>query len=583
MKNFFRIFKILTRRQMRLCAFLIALMLVISVFEAFGIGLLYPLIKIIGDENWLENHIKIAELLKPFAINSHRRLVCFASMSLLLFYILKNALILWQGKLQINFSLNNQRDYSKRLYAYYMRKPYLYHIDTNISVISRNIGNGATIVFSNILVNVLQMLTNLITIFVIWAFIFYVDWIMALGIAVVIGPLVLCVLNFFRKRIGQAGTVQNETNIESGKWINQGFYSTKETKVMQRENFFIGQYDKTYNRFANSMKDYLLIQRMPKVIIELFAIGGMLVLIVVKMALRSAPATIIPTLGVLALAAVRLMPCLNQIIGLANITKFNMPLYNQMYDDLMIVRNIKDFEEQNGTKNTSEVLRFGDVISVQNLSFAYPSKDKNVLDNVSFEIPKGSFCGIVGPSGAGKTTFVDILLGLLPPKAGCITVDGQDIYKNISGWLNNIAYVPQSIYLIDGSIRDNIAFGIAPEDVDDAQIQKVLKMAELYEFVQTLPQKENTPAGDRGAKLSGGQKQRIGIARALYRNPNVLVLDEATSALDNETEKQITNTILKLKGQITIISIAHRLSTLEDCDFKVEFKDGNAKVIKNER
>lgn len=581
MKNFLRIFKILTRRQMKLCAFLIALMLVISVFEAFGIGLLYPLIKIIGDETWLETHHRIAKIVSCFGVTNHRRLVFFASMSLLAFYIFKNILILWQGKLQINFSLNNQRDYSKRLYAYYMRKPYLYLVDTNTSIISRNIGSGATTVFGNILVNMLQIITNCITIVVIWGFILMIDWLMALAVAFIMGPLVLVILNFFRKKIGLAGTVQNQASAESSKWIYQGFYSAKETKVMQREEFFINNYDKSYSRFINSQKSYMLIQRVPKAIIELFTIGGMLLLIAVKMMISSDTSGIIPTLGVLALAAIRLMPCLNQIIGLVNITKFNMPLYNEMYDDLMIVRNKKDLEEQNGAKNTNEVLKFNDKISVQNLSFAYPSKDKNVLNEVSFEIPKGSFCGIVGPSGAGKTTFVDILLGLLPPNAGNIFVDGQDIYKNISGWLNNIAYVPQSIYLIDGSIRDNIAFGIAPEDVDDAQIEKVLKMAELYDFVQTLPQKENTNAGDRGAKLSGGQKQRIGIARALYHNPNVLVLDEATSALDNETEKQITNTILKLKGQITIISIAHRLSTLEDCDFKVEFKDGKAKVIKN--
>ena len=202
-----------------------------------------------------------------------------------------------------------------------------------------------------------------------------------------------------------------------------------------------------------------------------------------------------------------------------------------------------------------------------------------MFTGLSFKIPKGAFVGIVGASGAGKTTFIDILLGLLPPDSGNISVDGQNIGENLSGWLNNIAYVPQSIYLVDGSIKDNIAFGIASKDVDAGQIQKVLKMAELYDFVQTLPDKEKSNVGDKGAKLSG-QRQRIGIARALYHNPKVLILDEATSALDNETERQITDTILKLKGSITIIAIAHRLSTLEHCDFKIEFDKGNAKVLR---
>mgnify|MGYP002626084294 CR=1 FL=1 len=576
MKSFFKIFKILTRKQMRICAFLILLMLIIAVFEAFGIGLLYPLITIIGDAEWLEHHENIASILSVFKIDTHRKLIFFASLSLLCFYIVKNILILLQGKIQINFSLNNQRDYSKRLYAYYMHKPYMYHLDTNISVISRNISQGGNTVFSEILISTLQIITNIITILVIWTFICFIDWVIAIGVAFVMGPLVLAQLNYFRKKITKAGEIQNKCNAKNVKWINQGFFSIKETKVMQREDYFIDEFDKSYSAFAESQKDFFFVQRFPRAIIELFTIGGILLLIAIKMLLNSDTASLIPTLGVLALAAVRLMPSLNQMISMFNSIKFRLPLFNDIYDDLMVVRNNKDMEEQKLISKTKVALPFENEISVQNLTFAYPSKTVNVLSEVSFSIPKGSFVGIVGPSGAGKTTFVDILLGLLPPKSGIITVDGKNIYENLSGWLNNIAYVPQSIYLVDGSIKDNIAFGISPEDVDDEQIQKVLKMAELYDFVQTLEQKENTNVGDRGAKLSGGQKQRIGIARALYHKPAVLVLDEATSALDNETEKQITETILRLKGSITIISIAHRLSTLENCDFKIKFDGGKA-------
>lgn len=564
---------------MTICAFIISLMLVIAVFEAFGIGLLYPLINIIGNPNWLEDHEKIAKILSVFGIKSHRKLIFFASLSLFAFYVLKNFLILWQGKIQINFSLNNQRDYSKRLYAYYMHKPYLYHLDTNIAVISRNISVGGDTVFGQILISTLQIITNIVTIIVIWAFICFMDWLIAIGVAFILGPLVLAQLNYFRKKIGIAGTIQNKCQIQTGKWINQGFYSVKETKVMQREEYFISEFDKSYTEFIKSNKDFLFVQRFPKSIIELFTIGGILILIAVKMILDANPASLIPTLGVLALAAVRLMPSLNQMIAMFNSIKFRMPLFTEMFNDLMIVRNNKDLEEQNFIKKSESTLNFDNEISIQNLTFAYPSKKEDVLSNVSFTIPKGTFVGIVGPSGAGKTTFVDILLGLLPPKSGTITVDGHDIHKNLSSWLNNIAYVPQSIYLIDGSIKDNIAFGLAPEEIDDSRIQEVLRMAELYDFVQTLPEKENTNAGDRGAKLSGGQKQRIGIARALYHNPNVLILDEATSALDNETEKQITDTILKLKGKITIIAIAHRLSTLENCDFKIKFDGGKAERV----
>lgn len=576
MHSFLKIFKILTKKQMRICAFIIVLMFIISVMEAFGIGLLYPLINIIGNPDWLLNHDKVAKIVGYIGINSHRKLIFFSSIALLCFYIFKNFLILLQGKIQINFSTRNQMDYSKRLYAYYMNKDYLYHVNTNISIISRNIGIAGVTVFSEILVNTFQIITNLVTCLVIGIFIACIDWFIALCVVLIVVPVIFFMLKYFRKKIGIAGDLQNKQNVENFKWINQGFSSVKETKVMQCEQYFIEKYNNSYSLFANSQSNFLIIQRYPKSLIELITIGGILLLIAVKMIFTKETSTLIPTLGVLALAAVRLMPALNQIVAMFNQIKFKMPLFNEMFDDLMIVRDLKDADEKKVIKSNNGIITFNDKISVEHLSFRYPGKDNDVINDVSFIIPKGSFVGVVGPSGAGKTTFVDILLGLLPATKGNILVDGVDISESLSTWLNHISYVPQSIYLIDGSIKENIAFGIDPSDVNNERIHQVLKMAELYDFVQTLPDKENTSVGDRGARLSGGQRQRIGIARALYSAPSVLVLDEATSALDNQTEKQITDTILKLKGAITIIAIAHRLSTLENCDFKIKFEGGKA-------
>lgn len=581
MRSFLKIFKVLTPKQMKICWLLIIMMVFIAAFEALGIGLLYPLITIIGDPDFLKHHQEIAKFVGFFGINSHRALIFFASICLFIFYIVKNALVLFQGKLQIAFSIKNQSDYTKRLYKYYMNKPYLYHVNTNISVIQRNIDTGGAIIFSDILINTLVIITNLITILIIWLALLLMDWITATCIVFVMGPVILVLLNFFRKKIGRYGEIQNKCLVKIRKWVNQGFRSVKETKVMQREQFFVEQFDKSYSEYSNSQKNFLFINRFPKSIIELVTIGGILLLIALKMLLKTNPMDLIPVLGVLALAAVRLMPCMNQIIGLFNQIKFKMPLFNEMFDDIMAVKKLKAEDESNLSSKSSGKMNFSKNISVRNLCFSYPLKNKYVLNNLNFDIPKGKFIGIVGPSGSGKTTFVDILLGLLPPTKGQILVDGKNIYDNVSGWLSNIAYVPQNIYLVDGSIRENIAFGVAPENIDDKKIEKVLKMAELYDFVQTLENKEFTGCGDQGAKLSGGQKQRIGIARALYNEPNVLVLDEATSALDNETERQITNTILKLKGQITIISIAHRLSTLENCDFKIKFENGSAEILKN--
>ena len=579
MKSFFKIFKILTPKQLRICFALIFLMLVIAVFEAFGIGLLYPLITIIGDPAYLEKHAEIAKIISYLGITTHKSLVIFLSLGLVFFYIFKNFLILFQGKLQIAFTLNNQADYTKRLYKYYINKPYLFHVDTNFSVILRNINLGCIIVFSQILTNTLIIITNIITMIVIWILLLIMDWVMAIVIAFILAPLMLGILNYFRKKINKYGTRQNECNVEYIKWLNQGFWSVKETKVMQKEAFFTEEFSKAFNEFTVIQKQFLFINRFPKCIIEMVCVGGILLLITFKMIFNTDPSSIIPALGVLALAAMRLMPCMNQITGLFNEIKFKMPFFNEVFDDFIAIKNQKKEDEVSNQRGEKERLPFDKEISVENLTFGYPDTNKNVFENVSFSIPKGKFVGVVGTSGAGKTTFVDILLGLLQPSGGSINVDGKNIFENIQGWLDNVSYVPQSIYLIDGTIRENIAFGILPEDIDDERIEKVLKMAELYDFVQSLELKENTQCGDKGAKLSGGQKQRIGIARALDQNPSVLILDEATSALDTETEKQITETINKLKGEITIIAIAHRLSTLENCDFKIKFENNSATII----
>lgn len=579
MKSFLKIFKILTPKQLRICFALIILMFVIAVFEAFGIGLLYPLITIIGDPAYLEKHAEIAKIISYLGITTHKSLVIFLSLGLVFFYIFKNFLILFQGKLQIAFTLNNQADYTKRLYKYYINKPYLFHVDTNFSVILRNINLGCIIVFSQILTNTLIIITNIITMIVIWVLLLIMDWFMAIVIVFILAPLMLGILNYFRKKINKYGTRQNECNVEYIKWLNQGFWSVKETKVMQKEAFFTEEFSKAFNEFTVIQKQFLFINRFPKCIIEMVCVGGILLLITFKMIFNTDPSSIIPALGVLALAAMRLMPCMNQITGLFNEIKFKMPFFNEVYDDFIEIKNEKNEDEINSKTGEKERIPFNKEISVSNLTFGYPNTNKNVFENVSFSIPKGKFVGVVGPSGAGKTTFVDILLGLLQPSGGAINVDGKNIFNNIQGWLDNVSYVPQSIYLIDGTIRENIAFGILPEDIDDERIEKVLKMAELYDFVQSLELKENTQCGDKGAKLSGGQKQRIGIARALYQNPSVLILDEATSALDTETEKQITETINKLKGEITIIAIAHRLSTLENCDFKIKFENNSATII----
>lgn len=580
MQSLFKVFTILTPHQLRKCVIIIAAMVVGAILEAIGIGAILPLISLMGNPDFLTAYPKVSKYAEFVDITTHSQFIMAATILLLILYIIKNIYLAWQNKLQIDFAIQNQIYYSKELLAEYLQKPYLYHLDHNTATLLRNVNAGGVVVFSYIMVSAFTLLTEIITAVTIWLLLVVIDAFTAVIVASFIGSLLYFIIKGFRKKITEQGKIQNEYSALYIKCINQSLGAIKETKVSCKEEFFLDAFQKAYFEYGKANGKFMFMNQLPRMLIETIIVCGLLLLIITKLMLGNQPEEIVPLLGVLALAAFRLMPSANRIVNLSNGIRFQMPLFNELYEDLLIIKNKGAKETETCLQNPESRMDFENVVSVEELSFAYPEIEKQVLNNISFSIPKGKFVGIVGPSGAGKTTLVDILLGLLPPSKGKISVDGKNIYDDIRTWQANLAYVPQSIYLIDGTIRENIALGVDEKEIDDALINKVLQMAELYDFVQELPAGIDTTVGERGVKLSGGQRQRIGIARALYYQPQVLVLDEATSALDNETEKSITDTILKLKGQITIIAVAHRLTTLAQCDFKVKFENGKAFIIK---
>lgn len=578
-KSLIKIFSIFTPKEMRHCVFLIIAMIFGAALEAIGIGAILPLISLMGKTDFLEHHVEIAELAGWIGIGTHTELIISLALLLVVFYVLKNVYLAWQLRLQIKFSLSHQICFSKELMANYLSKPYLFHLNHNTATLLRNVKDGGAIIFTNILVPAFQLLTELVTAFCIWLMLVMADPFTALVVAGVMGGLVYALLRSFRRSVGEVAQIQNQYAVRYIQAVNQGLGAIKETKVMRKELFFLQDFADNYEKYGLACRKFLFLNQLPKTIIEAMVVCALLLLIVTKLLLGNAPMDIVPLLGVLALAAFRLMPSANRIVGLSTGIKFWMPLFEELYRELLAIKARKVHRRPLALEESPPPVPFQREICVKGIRFHYPGIAEDVLAGVDFRVPKGSFVGIVGPSGAGKTTFVDILLGLLPPTDGVILVDGTDVRQDIRTWQANLAYVPQSIYLVDASIRENVALGESPDAIDDARVRKALEMAELMEFVETQPQGLETVVGERGVKLSGGQRQRIGIARALYQQPRVLILDEATSALDNETEKSITETILKFKGQITIISIAHRVSTLEECDFKVRFEDGTAHII----
>lgn len=580
MKSIFQIFNIFTKQQLRYCCFIVVAMIVGAMLEAVGIGAILPLISLMGQPDFLVHHPEIGHITEALGIVSHTQFIMVCAGGLIVLYLIKNAYIAWEIKLQLDFSTKNQIKFSKELMNNYLCKGYLFHLEQNSSTLLRNVNSGGQIIYTDMLISTFTLLTELITAFSIWLMLVIVDAFTAVLIATIMLVIMYGIIKAFRRSIAKQAIIQNKFAAQYIKGVNQGLGAIKETKVMRKEKYFLEEFSHSYRQYGEANRKYIFINQLPRLIIETMVVIGLLLMIMLKLAMGSAPGDIVSLLGLLALAAFRLMPSANRIVNLFNTIKFHQPLFYELYPELINIKERQESRKESYYLSDQPKLKFEKFIQVNKLRFAYPEGREDVLRDVSFSIGKGDFAGIVGPSGAGKTTFVDILLGLLKPSDGNITVDGQDIFDNIRSWQANLAYVPQSIYLIDGSVKENIALGVAPENIDNTRVEKSLHMAELYDFVLDLPEGMETRVGERGVKLSGGQRQRIGIARALYQQPEVLILDEATSALDNDTEKSITDTILKLKGQITIIAIAHRLSTLAECDYKIEFADGKASVLR---
>ena len=569
---------LLDKRQKRIMVLLVILMLIGAVLETLGVSLVLPVMDVVMDEHAVENkwYLQVICDVLHIGYEDTRSLTIITMLALIGVFVVKNVFLFFQQKAQLKFVYTNQFATSRRMMINFMERPYEYYLNADTSVIQRSITSDVNNMYGLILA-LLQLFSEAIVFVCLIAVSFAADAWMTITVTILL-VVVLGVIKFILKPIMKKAGEENQ-DFYSGlyKWIDQSVMGIKEIKVAGKENYFINEYAKCGAGYVNAVQKYNLYNATPRLLIETVAIASMILYMMIQLLRGTAVTAIVPQVGALAVAAMRLIPCANRINNHLTSISYFEPFFMGVSDNLQeeIRDETIDYDEA-AYKNTADVekLEIREKIELRDIVYKYPNTEVYIFDHAFMEIPIGKSVGIVGTSGAGKTTVVDILLGLLQLQSGQILADGTEVREHYQSWLKNIGYIPQSIFMIDSSIRKNVAFGYGDEEIDDEKVWRALREAQLDEFVKGLPEGLNTSIGERGIRISGGQRQRIGIARALFEDPEVLVLDEATSALDNDTEAAIMDSINRLHGRKTLIIIAHRLQTIEKCDMVYRVEQG---------
>ena len=569
---------LLDKRQKRIMVLLVLMMLIGAVLETLGVSLVLPVMDVVMDEHAVENkwYLQVICDVLHIGYEDTKSLTIVTMLALIGVFVVKNVFLFFQQKAQLKFVYTNQFATSRRMMINFMERPYEYYLNADTSVIQRSITSDVNNMYGLILA-LLQLFSEAIVFVCLIAVSFAADAWMTITVTILL-VVVLGVIKFILKPIMKKAGEENQ-DFYSGlyKWIDQSVMGIKEIKVAGKENYFINEYAKCGAGYVNAVQKYNLYNATPRLLIETVAIASMILYMMIQLLRGKAVTAIVPQVGALAVAAMRLIPCANRINNHLTSISYFEPFFMGVSDNLQEeIRDENIDYDEAAYKDTADVekLEIREKIELRDIVYKYPNTEVYIFDHAFMEIPIGKSVGIVGTSGAGKTTVVDILLGLLQLQSGQILADGTEVREHYQSWLKNIGYIPQSIFMIDSSIRKNVAFGYGDEEIDDEKVWRALREAQLDEFVKGLPEGLNTSIGERGIRISGGQRQRIGIARALFEDPEVLVLDEATSALDNDTEAAIMDSINRLHGRKTLIIIAHRLQTIEKCDMVYRVEQG---------
>lgn len=548
-----------------------------SFLELLAVMVFVPFIDILQNPGTIQSRWYLKAIYDLFGFHSSKNFIVLISVGIIGVYVVKNVYLILEKDYIFRFSYNTQMKLSTRLLAAYMKEPYTFHLNHNIAILQRSLHED-TSRFMQVILYALELLAELAVSAVLVIYLLVISksiTIIVLGfLAVFVGGFLL-VSRKYSRRLGL------ENQGYQGKifqWMNQALGGVKEIKILEREAYFTDEFRKYWKKYARGLRIARTISILPKYTVEAVSMTGLLVAVIVKLLFGEADSVyFISQLAAFAVAAMRLMPSVGRINEHASNMLYALPSVELVYHDLVGIEGLTANDRE--VRKADWKLQKG--IQVQGVSYHYPDTEEQVLNNVNLTIKKGTTVAFIGSTGSGKTTMVDIILGLLTPVKGAVMADGINVHEQPKTFHAQVGYIPQTIYLSDDTIRNNIAFGVREEEISEEAVRAAVEKAQLKEFIESLPHGLDTIVGDRGVRLSGGQRQRIGIARALYHDPEILVLDEATSALDNETESAVMEAIEHLQGMKTMLIIAHRLTTIRNVD--VIYEVGGGKVTQKRK
>ncbi|WP_188032945.1 ABC transporter ATP-binding protein [Psychrobacter sp. ANT_WB68] len=546
-----------------------------SCLEVLGIGIILPYLAILLDTEKILTLPFMSEIYSTLKdsglVNGITHFLILSTFLIIVFYWLKNIFFIFSLRYQVGFNYNLYTRMSSDLLHYYLNESYLQHINRNTSDIIRNVNQQTLDLIQGFLFPILLLVTEVLVVLLLLAFLIAINPIATLYVFVLIGVCVTGIFYYSRAKLQESGEIVARNRSASNKAVLQSLGSFKTTKMLGKEAFFVNSFNSAVQQMSIANQYLDLTQSLPRFFLETSIVTVMMSLAMILLYQGQPSGELILMLSVFGLAGIRLLPSMNRILNALNSIKYMQGVLKDVMRDIVSATNMNNTVQINENFRTNEFVF--ESLTLKNINFNYVANTP-VLKNISLTIERNQSIGFVGHSGSGKSTLIDIMLGLLSQDTGNTLINGRDIDDVLPEWQRNVGYIPQDIYLIDDTIKANIAFGVKEDYIDYAQVMTVLEVAQLDDLVCSLPNGVETVIGERGVKLSGGQRQRIGIARALYHNPQILVMDEATAALDNVTEKAFMRAINNLKGKKTLIMIAHRLSTVKDCDIICFMENG---------